>query len=99
MRQVLGQTELNWAILGFQDDDEKTTRMRLKQANLVGPAGYISMEDGAVGGFVQRAIRGRGRRVSHGDGRARPHVRQYADDGSLRAWLLERVTAHGCVIA
>ena len=24
------------------------------QINLVGPAGYISMEDGAVGGFVQR---------------------------------------------
>ncbi len=24
--------------------------------NLVGPAGYVSMEDGAVGGFVQRAI-------------------------------------------
>jgi anthranilate 1,2-dioxygenase large subunit len=34
-----------------------TTR-RLKQANLVGPAGYISMEDGAVGGFVQRAVHG-----------------------------------------
>ena len=23
-------------------------------ANLVGPAGYVSMEDGCVGGFVQR---------------------------------------------
>ena len=33
-------------------------RRRLRQANLVGPAGYVSMEDGAVGGFVQRAIRG-----------------------------------------
>ena len=29
---------------------------RLKQNNLVGPAGYVSMEDGAVGGFVQRGI-------------------------------------------
>ena len=28
--------------------------MRLKQSNLVGPAGFVSMEDGAVGGFVQR---------------------------------------------
>jgi anthranilate 1,2-dioxygenase large subunit/terephthalate 1,2-dioxygenase oxygenase component alpha subunit len=26
--------------------------------NLVGPAGFISMEDGAVGGFVQRGIAG-----------------------------------------
>ena len=32
------------------------TERRLQQANLVGPAGYVSMEDGAVGGFIQRAI-------------------------------------------
>jgi hypothetical protein len=30
-------------------------KRRLKQANLVGPAGYISLEDGCIGGFVQRA--------------------------------------------
>lgn len=68
VRQVLPkgvrQTELNWAILGFQDDDEKITKMRLKQANLIGPAGYISMEDGAVGGFVQRAIQTAGDEAS-----------------------------------
>ena len=29
---------------------------RLRQNNLAGPAGYVSMEDGAVGGFVQRGI-------------------------------------------
>jgi hypothetical protein len=32
------------------------TRRRLKQQNLVGPAGFVSMEDGCVGGFVQRGI-------------------------------------------
>ena len=62
VRQILpkglGRTELNWTVLGFKDDDEKTTKMRLKQANLIGPAGYISMEDGAVGNFVQRGIPG-----------------------------------------
>jgi len=62
VRQILpkgfGRTELNWTVLGFADDDEKTTKMRLKQANLIGPAGYISMEDGAVGNFVQRGIPG-----------------------------------------
>ena len=31
---------------------------RLRQANLVGPAGYVSMEDGCVGGFVQRGVEG-----------------------------------------
>ena len=32
------------------------TERRLKQANLVGPAGYISMEDGAATAFVQRGV-------------------------------------------
>jgi hypothetical protein len=31
---------------------------RLKQLNLTGSAGFISMEDGAVGGFVQHGIAG-----------------------------------------
>lgn len=52
------ETELQWIYLGFEDDDDEMTEMRLLQSNLVGPAGYVSMEDGAVGGFVQRAIVG-----------------------------------------
>jgi anthranilate 1,2-dioxygenase large subunit len=62
IRQVLpkgpDQTELLWTYIGFEDDDDAMTERRLQQANLVGPAGYVSMEDGAVGGFVQRAIKG-----------------------------------------
>ncbi len=60
VRQVLPKgvesTELNWTYLGFADDTPEMKTMRLKQSNLVGPAGYVSMEDGAVGGFVQRGI-------------------------------------------
>ena len=52
------ETELQWTYIGFEDDDAAMTEKRLLQANLVGPAGYVSMEDGAVGGFVQRAIKG-----------------------------------------
>ena len=52
------ETELQWIYLGFEDDDAAMTERRLLQSNLVGPAGYVSMEDGAVGGFVQRAIAG-----------------------------------------
>jgi anthranilate 1,2-dioxygenase large subunit len=52
------ETELQWTYIGFADDDAAMTERRLQQANLVGPAGYVSMEDGAVGGFVQRAIKG-----------------------------------------
>jgi anthranilate 1,2-dioxygenase large subunit/terephthalate 1,2-dioxygenase oxygenase component alpha subunit len=53
----LERTELNWTCFGFADDDAAMTERRLRQANLIGPAGYISMEDGAAPGFVQRAVR------------------------------------------
>jgi len=60
VRQILptavDSTDLNWVYLGFADDTPERRRMRLKQSNLVGPAGFVSMEDGAVGGFVQRGI-------------------------------------------
>ncbi|WP_423236844.1 aromatic ring-hydroxylating dioxygenase subunit alpha [Burkholderia multivorans] len=62
VRQILPrgtrQTELNWTYLGFEDDTPELREMRLRQSNLVGPAGYVSMEDGCVGGFVQRGIEG-----------------------------------------
>ncbi len=48
--------DLNWTYLGFADDTPELRMMRLKQGNLAGPAGLVSMEDGAVGGFVQRGI-------------------------------------------
>ena len=32
--------------------------MRLQQANLIGPAGYVSMEDGVIGEYVQRGTAG-----------------------------------------
>ena len=67
-RQVVpkgvGRTELHWTLFGFADDDEAMTRRRLLQGNLVGPAGYISMEDGAATGFVQRGVAGSPERAS-----------------------------------
>jgi len=64
VRKVLpmgvGKSNLVWTHFGYVDDDEKMTAMRIKQSNLVGPAGYISMEDGVVGGFVQRTVPGAG---------------------------------------
>jgi len=64
VRQVLpkgvGDTELVWTYFAYGDDDDALRRMRMKQANLVGPGGYVSMEDGAVGGFIQRALAGAG---------------------------------------
>ena len=87
------ETELQWIYaLGFEDDDEAMTERRLLQSNLVGPAGYVSMEDGAVGGFVQRAIVGGEDECSgHRDGRVRPCLGQYPHDRSLDPRLLARV--------
>ena len=50
------RTELEWIHLGFEGDDEPMTERRLRQGNLIGPAGYVAMEDGFIGGFVQRAL-------------------------------------------
>ncbi len=60
----IDRTELHWTLFGFADDDAAMTRRRLMQANLVGPAGYISMEDGAATGFVQRGVAGSPERAS-----------------------------------
>ena len=56
--RAIDKTDLNWTYLGFADDTAEQRLTRVKQGNLVGPAGYISMEDGCVGGFVQRGIAG-----------------------------------------
>ncbi|MDB5070593.1 MAG: tpaAa [Candidatus Eremiobacteraeota bacterium] len=60
VRQILpravDRTDLHWTYLGFADDTPQQRTIRHKQSNLVGAAGYVSMEDGCVGGFVQRGI-------------------------------------------
>lgn len=52
------KTDLNWTYIGFADDTPEQRLTRIKQCNLVGPAGFISMEDGCIGGFVQRGTAG-----------------------------------------
>jgi len=49
---------LQWIYLGLEEDDVAMIERRLAQSNLSGPAGYVSMEEGAVANFNQRAIRG-----------------------------------------
>ena len=56
-RQIIpnghGQFDFVWAHFGFKDDSEEMTRRRLRQANLFGPAGYVSADDGEVIEFSQ----------------------------------------------
>jgi anthranilate 1,2-dioxygenase large subunit/terephthalate 1,2-dioxygenase oxygenase component alpha subunit len=61
-RQVIplgpDKCELVWTLLGFEEDTEEQNYVRMKQSNLVGPGGLVSMEDGAIGSFVEKGIRG-----------------------------------------
>ena len=54
----IDQTELFWMYLGYEDDDAARTAMRVRQANLTGAAGLVSLEDGCINEFVQRGTRG-----------------------------------------
>lgn len=40
--------ELEWTFFGYEDDSDEMTRLRVRHANLYGPAGYVAMEDGEV---------------------------------------------------
>ena len=52
----LKEFELYWTYLGFADDDAIADEGKLRQSNLVGPAGYISLEDGEAGRLVQTGV-------------------------------------------
>jgi anthranilate 1,2-dioxygenase large subunit len=59
-RQVLpkgvGSTELVWTYFGYEDDNEEMDQHRLRNINLVGPAGFISMEDGEAIELCQNGV-------------------------------------------
>jgi anthranilate 1,2-dioxygenase large subunit len=48
--------ELVFHFFGYSDDEPAMRKLRIKQANLVGPAGYISMEDTEATELVQRGV-------------------------------------------
>jgi salicylate 5-hydroxylase large subunit len=51
-RQIIPQGpdafDFVWTHFGFEDDTPEMTRRRLRQANLFGPAGFVSADDGEV---------------------------------------------------
>lgn len=52
--RAVDETEVHYAYFTHEDDDEELTRHRVRQAsNLIGPSGFISLEDGAVFNRVQ----------------------------------------------
>ena len=51
-----GAFNFEWTHFGFEDDDEAMTTRRLAQANLFGPAGFVSADDGEVIELSQRGF-------------------------------------------
>src|SRR2546423_14830988 len=45
-----------WTFLGGADADGDMTRRRLRQANLMGPAGFVSIDDSEVMKFSQPGV-------------------------------------------
>jgi salicylate 5-hydroxylase large subunit len=46
-----------WTHFGYEDDDAEMVERRLRQANLFGPAGFVSADDGEVIEFSQDGFR------------------------------------------
>ncbi|HWK60168.1 MAG TPA: aromatic ring-hydroxylating dioxygenase subunit alpha [Eoetvoesiella sp.] len=48
---------MNWIMFGYEDDTEEMTRHRLRQGNLMGPSGFLGLEDNEAMKFVQEGVR------------------------------------------
>ena len=85
--------ELVWTHFGYADDDDELRAMRLKQANLIGPAGFVSMEDGEAVEIVQRAVRQAGEASSYiamGGGRAEDAQHLVTESAIIGFWQAYR---------
>ena len=51
-----GAFELAWTFFGYAGDDEAMTRRRLRQANLMGPSGFVSIDDSEAMAMAQQGI-------------------------------------------
>jgi len=60
MRQIVprsaGEMDLHWTFFGYADDTSEMTERRLRQANLMGPSGLVSVDDSEVLALAQRGV-------------------------------------------
>ena len=52
----IGKHELIWTFFGYEDDDEDLTTQRLRQSNLMGAAGYVTLDDAEALEFSQLGV-------------------------------------------
>ncbi len=48
---------MQWTMFGYEDDTPEMERHRLRQGNLMGPAGFLGLEDNEAMKFVQEGLR------------------------------------------
>tara|TARA_R100001143_G_scaffold63250_2_gene69162 strand:+ start:2052 stop:3341 length:1290 start_codon:yes stop_codon:yes gene_type:complete len=48
---------MQWTMFGYEEDDEEMLRHRLRQGNLMGPSGFLGLEDNEALRFVQEGVR------------------------------------------
>jgi len=61
VRQIVpngpNQFTMIWTMFGYEGDDDEMRRHRLRQGNLMGPAGFLGLEDNEAMKFVQDGVR------------------------------------------
>jgi anthranilate 1,2-dioxygenase large subunit len=62
MRHIIpkspSEVEISWTFFGYGDDDDELTRLRLRHSNLMGPSGFVSIDDSEVLTQCQRGACG-----------------------------------------
>ncbi|RLA10876.1 MAG: Rieske (2Fe-2S) protein, partial [Gammaproteobacteria bacterium] len=92
VRQILPKAvdefELVFHFFGYADDTPELRAMRIKQANFVGPAGFISMEDGEATELVQQGVIRDGDQFSYAalGGRGTDSVDTLLDEALIRSF-------------
>jgi anthranilate 1,2-dioxygenase large subunit len=93
VRQILpkgpGNYELIFYFFGYTDDTPEMRMHRIEQANLVGPAGLVSMEDTFATELVQFGTAGSGDAMSMAD-----MGRDVPDDRQIRSGITESRVRH-----
>jgi anthranilate 1,2-dioxygenase large subunit len=51
------EIEMHWVMFGYEGDSAEMTRHRLRQGNLMGPAGFLGIDDNEAITFVQQGLR------------------------------------------
>jgi salicylate 5-hydroxylase large subunit len=91
-RQIIprgpGAFDLHWTFFGYADDDPEMTRRRLRQANLMGPGGLVSMDDGEIVARAQDGFRAspQGAGIVEMGGRDHAECDHMVTDVALRAF-------------